>query len=62
MVKIYKLEKIGTIEIVPVRRSGRRYYLPLRKGVVDALGLKVGDRLEVQINGRLIPPGGEETG
>lgn len=61
MVKIYKLEKIGTLEIMPVRHRSGGYYLPLKQDFITALGLKVGDRLEVQINGRIIPPGDEET-
>jgi len=55
------LEKIGTVEILRVSHSGRRYYLTLKKDLVDALGLKCGDRLRVKIEGRYIEAGGEET-
>lgn len=52
---ITHVQKIGTVEILPVRRSGRRYYLPLRKDFIDALGLEVGDRLRVKIVEKIIP-------
>jgi len=55
------LEKIGTVEILSVRRHARRYYLPLKKDLVDAFGLNVGDRLKVKIEGRITAAGGEET-
>jgi len=55
------LEKIGTVEILSVRRHARRYYLPLKKDLVDAFGLNVGDRLRVKIEGRITAAGGEET-
>ncbi|MBA7483232.1 hypothetical protein ES707_18743 [subsurface metagenome] len=56
------LEKIGTVEILLVRSHARRYYLPLDKDLVDAYGLKIGDRLRVKIEGRIKEAGGEETG
>lgn len=56
------LDKIGTVEILRVSHSGRRYYLPLKKDLVDAFGLKAGDRLRVKIVERIREAGGEETG
>lgn len=56
------LDKIGTVEILSVRHSGRRYYLPLKQDFITAFGLKTGDRLRVKIEGRIKEAGGEETG
>lgn len=62
MLKKAQLEKIGTVEILSVRSHARRYYLPLRKDLVDAFGLEVGDRLRVKIEGRIIEAGGDQNG
>lgn len=62
LVNVSDIEKIGTVEILPVRRHARRYYLPLDKDLVDAFGLKVGDRLKVKIEGRFKAPGGDNPG
>jgi len=56
------LDNIGTVEILRVSHSGRRYYLPLKKDFIDVYGLKAGDRLRVKIEGRIKEAGGEETG
>lgn len=50
------LEKIGTIEILSVRRSGSRFYLPLKRDLIDVYGLKLGDRLRVKIEGKFKAP------
>lgn len=56
-----ELEKIGTVEILSVRSHARRYYLPLKKDLVTAYGLKIGDRLRVKIEGRIKEAGGEDS-
>lgn len=55
LVNMVDLDKIGTIEILSIRRSGGRFYLPLKKEIIDSFGLKLGDRLRVKIEGRIIP-------
>lgn len=55
------IEKIGTVEILAVRRHARRYYLPLSTDLIETYGLKIGDRLKVKIEGRIQKPGGEEN-
>lgn len=42
-------EKIGTVEIVEVKRSGRRTYVNLDGLTVNTFELKPGDRLRIRI-------------
>lgn len=44
-----KAYRIGTVEALKVKRSGRRFYLNLDTVTVDAFGIQVGDVLKVAI-------------
>ena len=53
--------KIGTVEALKVKRSGRRFYVNLDADTVEAFGIEVGDLLKVEIKeGRKAKdPGGD---
>lgn len=61
LMNMKELEKIGIVTVLSVRHHARRYYLPLRKDLVDALGLEIGDQLKVKIEGRFKEAGGEDS-
>lgn len=44
-----KRYKIGTVEVLRVKRSGRRHYVNLPSDLVIAYAIKVGDVLKVEI-------------
>ncbi len=41
--------KIGTVETVKVRKTGRRYYVNLDRCTVEAYRIQVGDILRVKL-------------
>jgi len=41
--------KIGTVEALKVKKTGRRLYLNLDAETVEAFGIEVGDILKVEI-------------
>ncbi len=41
--------KIGTVETLKVRKTGRRFYVNLDAYTVEAFGIKTGDILKVKI-------------
>jgi len=41
--------RIGTVEALKVKKSGRRFYVNLDAETVEAFGIEVGDILEVEI-------------
>lgn len=53
-------EKIGTVEILKVCRSGRRTYVNLDSYTVDTYGIKAGDTLRVKIEEVMHAEPGEE--
>jgi len=53
------LEKIGTSEVIEVKRHARTLYLPLSGDLVRAFNIKKGDLLHVEIKGRVTAEGGE---
>lgn len=54
-------EKIGTVEILKVRRSGRRVYVNLDPYTVRTYDIKAGDSLRVKIEEVIrAEPEGEE--
>lgn len=48
-------QKIGTVELLKVKTTGRRLYVNLDKLLVDAYGIQRGDTLRVKIE-ELIRP------
>jgi len=42
-------KKIGTVEILEISTRGRSYYLRLSKDLVEAFGLKAGDKVRVKV-------------
>lgn len=44
-----KTEKIGTVEWATVKTHARRLYVNISGDLVNALGLKKGDRLKIKI-------------
>ena len=53
--------RIGTVEVLKVKKTGRRFYLNLDAETVEAYGIKVGDILKVEIKEgrRSTEPGGD---
>ena len=49
MVSVDKPYKIGTVEALKVRKTGRRFYVNLDTFTVEAYGIEVGDILRVKI-------------
>jgi len=43
------IRKIGTEEILTVSTHGKGFYLKLSKNLVDAFGLRPGDKLRVEV-------------
>jgi len=52
------VQKIGTVEMLKVKSSGRRLYLNLYADLIAAFGIKAGDLLRVEIKEKVSP---EET-
>jgi len=46
---VSKTYKIGTVETLKVKKSGRRLYVNLDAETVDAFGIQVGDILRVEV-------------
>ncbi len=44
-----KAYKIGTVEMLKVKKSGRRFYVNLDADTVEAFGIETGDTLRVEI-------------
>lgn len=42
-------KRIGTVELLKIKRHARGYYLKLPKELVDSFGLEIGDILRVEI-------------
>lgn len=61
LMNLKELEKIGIVTVLSVRHHARRYYLPLKRDLVDALGLEIGEQLKVKIIGRFKEAGGEDS-
>ena len=53
--------RIGTVEVLKVKKTGRRFYLNLDAETVEAYGIEVGDILKVEIKEgrRTEGPGGD---
>ena len=74
--ELSKAYKIGTVETLRVKSSGRRLYMNLDKDLVECYGIQVGDILRVKIEEGVRPenpgtrqflksvasPGAEEPG
>lgn len=41
--------KIGTVETLKVRKTGRRFYVNLGRFTIEAFGIEAGDILKVKI-------------
>ena len=50
-----EVEKIGTVELLKVKTTGRRLYVNLDRLTVDAYGIEKGDTLRVKIVERIRP-------
>ena len=50
--------KIGTVELMTVKRSGRRLYLSIDKILADCYGIEPGDTLRVKIEALMKGGGG----
>ena len=50
-----KTHRIGTVEMLKVKSSGRRLYVNLAKELVDSFGIRKGDTLRVEIKERVEP-------
>ena len=50
-----KAYRIGTVEALKVKRTGRRFYLNLDAETVEAYGIEVGDILKVEIKQGIRP-------
>ena len=50
-----KAYKIGTVETLKVKKTGRRLYMNLRRDTVDAFGIEKGDILKVKIEEGIRP-------
>lgn len=46
---VNKTYKIGTVETLKVKKSGRRFYVNLDADTIVAFGIKTGDILKVKI-------------
>ena len=59
--KMAKVHRIGTVEMLEVKSSGRRLYVNLDADLVNAFGIRKGDILKVEIKERHEPqqPGRE---
>ena len=49
MVNVGKSYKIGTVEALKVRKTGRRFYVNVPTFTVQAYGIEAGDILRVKI-------------
>ena len=56
MVKAYK---IGTVEALKVKRTGRRFYVNLGAETIECFGIEVGDILKVRIQEGVRPEAAE---
>ena len=49
VIRMTRAYKIGTVEALKVKSTGRRFYLNLDAETVEAFGIEVGDILKVEI-------------
>lgn len=50
-----RTHRIGTVEMLKVKSSGRRLYVNLDADLVTAFGISAGDLLKVEIKERIEP-------
>ena len=50
-----RAQRIGTVEVVKVKSSGRRLYVNLDADFIAAFGIEAGDLLKVEIKEKVTP-------
>ena len=57
-----RVERIGTVEVVKVKSSGRRLYVNLAAELIAAFGIQAGDLLKVEIKEKRSPEESTDSG
>ena len=50
-----RVQRIGTVEMLKVKSSGRRLYMNLKRDLVDAYAIEAGQILKVEIKEKHTP-------